>query len=444
VPRNHRISRIVVLFALAFQLLACFGETPDMADKSRILALVERMQSDEVQTRIAAEEQLEALSTSGLSEDEAITALEAAASEFPPLEYEWQSAASSLIRAAATSPTESLVPVVRSHYRDYPLSAKTDALLLLSRIRSDSSAELFVELAIEEARNPDGLSFLPSVGFTESPRDANILFPGLFQAMNQPELAWGVAELALKYFEVGEIDRGTVDAHYSHIHNLLTELLQKAKSIDDDEKGDWLWEEDYQDIRGIAGLLLDLSGYFEVEEARLNLQTALQLADPRLKFFAAQSLMSLGHDVPDSALYDIAESHEVRNWLFNYMQASNQIDRFPQEFLSQEAFAQSEMVNWLTYPTELGREPHEIAVVQSVNDEEYVYYVLKFRTGAPHWSAESGWMLGVAGPFIIDDMPSTTSYGYTFSTFAKLDDTDVDEYVGEIRSLLGEWREQDN
>jgi len=431
-----------LLFA---QLLACSAETQDVPARTSIDDVVARLQDEELEVRKAAAVDLYNMATPGLSNADAVRMLRAATREFPALEFASQSASAELVRAARASSDPALVEVVRETFPKYPARAKEEALLLLSGIDSVASTDLFVQLAIDEARSPTGVTSLPTRGFEEAPRHAERLFPALLAAMERAELRWGVAYLSLNYFEQGELAQGALDPHYGAIHEPLIDLLQRTNSLERSDN-DWLWTDEYQEVRGLAGLLLDLSRFFETEESSRALDLGVESADPRLKFFSARALMSVGHEVPDVALRDIAASSEMRNFLFEYLESTNRVDRFPKEFLSQEAFAESEMVDWLIYPTELGRAPSEIDVVRTVDatldGNDYIYYVFRFRTNPPHWAAEDGWMLGVAGPFLVSAAPSPTSYGDTFSTFAKLDDTDIDAYVDEIRSLLRDAREQ--
>jgi hypothetical protein len=437
-----RLAGLLLLFA---QLLACTMETQDVAAQASIADIVSRLHDDDPEIRKVALTDLLVAADAGLSRDDAVLALEAAAESFPPLEQEWQSASEELVRAAGMNAEPALVAAVAASFAKYPPAAKEQAFLLLSMVDSVESTDLFVQLALAEAKSPTGVSRLPTSGFEDAPRHASRLFPALLAAMERPELQWGVAYLALKYFQEAELEQGALDAEYGAIHAPLVELLQRARRLEGSDD-DWLWTDEYQEIRGLAGLLLDLGGYFETDESLRDMAMGLESADPRLKYFAARSLLSVGHDVSDAALHDIAAASETRNFLFDYLDETNRRQRFPKEFRTQEAFAESEMVDWLIYPTELGRAPHEIELLRTVESkvggDDMLYYVWKFRTHPPHWAAEDGWMVGVAGPFLARVAPSTAAYGETFSTFAKLDETDIDAYVDEIRSLVRDAREQ--
>jgi hypothetical protein len=115
----------------------------------------------------------------------------------------------------------------------------------------------------------------------------------------------------------------------------------------------------------------------------------------------------------------------------------DRLDLFPTQYATQEAFAESEMVDWLTYPTELSRVPDEIelmAVVPEAHEEgPGDTYVFRFRTLPPHWAAKKGWTAGVAGPFLRTESPTPDARGGTFSTFTSWDEHSPEEHLRLIR-----------
>ena len=117
---------------------------------------------------------------------------------------------------------------------------------------------------------------------------------------------------------------------------------------------------------------------------------------------------------------------------------------FPLAFRTQEAFAESEMVNWLIFPTELGRAPDKIeleAIVPRDTPSGAVqYYVFRFRTLPPHWAAKDGWLAGGAGPFLTKDGPTTEGGGDTFSTFTRWESKTTEEHARELTGVIGDWR----
>jgi hypothetical protein len=120
-------------------------------------------------------------------------------------------------------------------------------------------------------------------------------------------------------------------------------------------------------------------------------------------------------------------------------------DLFPNEFLNQPSLAEAAMVDWLLFPTELGRAPDEIRQLESVpletDDGLADLYVFAFRTHPPHWLSDKDWVVGVAGPFLVSDQPTFEGLGATFSRFESLSEKPLDEHVevllGTIAGMSG-------
>ena len=96
------------------------------------------------------------------------------------------------------------------------------------------------------------------------------------------------------------------------------------------------------------------------------------------------------------------------------------------------------MVHWLTFPTELAAVPDEIELMKVVEvettDGPADYYLYRFRTFAPHWAADDGWMAGIAGPFSKGQL---STYGSdTFSSFEAWDAKTPEEHMQDITDTV--------
>jgi hypothetical protein len=137
----------------------------------------------------------------------------------------------------------------------------------------------------------------------------------------------------------------------------------------------------------------------------------------------------------------------VRNLLFDHLKDKDLTELMPARYRTQAALAESNMVRWLLYPTELGRAPDQIEMkkVLSIDTESddgiLDYYLFRFRTLPPHWAAKDGWMAGVAGPFVRKESPTTDSNGGTFSDFEPWASRTPAEHMGDVQELLEGWRQ---
>jgi hypothetical protein len=112
----------------------------------------------------------------------------------------------------------------------------------------------------------------------------------------------------------------------------------------------------------------------------------------------------------------------TREMTFHLLTERNKLDLFPEEFRTLIRGAESNLANWLEFPTELGTCPDEIEHIKRVSidfDEQnnFLHYeVFKYRVKEPHWAAKGGWILGVVGPFFDDSKP----YDFPDATFSRI------------------------
>lgn len=86
--------------------------------------------------------------------------------------------------------------------------------------------------------------------------------------------------------------------------------------------------------------------------------------------------------------------------------------------IEEEDIAKSDMIRWLSYPTELGSAPDEIELLGEFIYNNNRYYTYKF---SKEGFSISGDLLGVSGGYPIDKVSSITT-GHTFSKFEKVSD----------------------
>jgi hypothetical protein len=140
--------------------------------------------------------------------------------------------------------------------------------------------------------------------------------------------------------------------------------------------------------------------YVEKRVKRL-LKLKLELMSELLEKLNAGTRLSTSDIIP------FAINPALRIALHAVLASFNVSHLMPKEFNTEERGAESYLVNWLEFPTELGRAPDEIGLMRVIvldAHEQLRYYVFKFKTSKPRWAARLGWMLGVCGPY--DDQMS--------------------------------------
>jgi len=115
----------------------------------------------------------------------------------------------------------------------------------------------------------------------------------------------------------------------------------------------------------------------------------------------------------------------TREATYRLLSDHGKTELFPKEYYSIIKAAESNLANWLEFPTELDACPDEIEHIKRVTfdfdgQNHFVHYeVFKYRVDEPHWAAKDGWCLGVVGPYFDDSDP----YDFPKSTFSRIGST---------------------
>lgn len=127
-----------------------------------------------------------------------------------------------------------------------------------------------------------------------------------------------------------------------------------------------------------------------------------------------------GQELFEKDIFAFAANIATRETTFQLLSDAGKTDLFPKEFYTIEKAAESNLANWLEFPTELDGCPDEMELVKKVtiafDNNNVLYYVFKFRINEPHWAAKDGWMLGVVGPYFDDSKP----FDFPAATFSRL------------------------
>ena len=162
------------------------------------------------------------------------------------------------------------------------------------------------------------------------------------------------------------------------------------------------------------------------------------IRNSKLKFERIESLYEK-LEKGETPTYEEIQKHssdiKTREMTFQLLVEHNKTELFPKEYYSIQKAAESNLANWLEFPTELDACPDEIEHVKRVTidfdgQNNFVHYeVFKYRVNEPHWAAKNGWILGVVGPYFDDSKP----YDHPHATFSrvgsKLETTNPDDEV---------------
>jgi len=132
-----------------------------------------------------------------------------------------------------------------------------------------------------------------------------------------------------------------------------------------------------------------------------------------------------GQNLTEKDVLPFAQNVLTRESSYQLLRDQNKTDIFPKEYNTIVKGAESNLANWLEFPTELNACPDEIEYLKRVTydfdgQNNFVHYeVFKCRVNEPHWAAKDGWFLGVVGPYFDDSKP----YDFPHATFSRINST---------------------
>ncbi len=126
-----------------------------------------------------------------------------------------------------------------------------------------------------------------------------------------------------------------------------------------------------------------------------------------------------GIQLSEEEINNAAENPETRFHFYEMLNAYDKQNLFPQEYMTYESSAESQLVYWLLHDQALGKLPDDMELVKKAthSDENGIhnYYIFKYLMNPPHRASDKGWMVGVCGPFNEEKTP----YSHAIGTFSK-------------------------
>lgn len=155
----------------------------------------------------------------------------------------------------------------------------------------------------------------------------------------------------------------------------------------------------------------DICQHFINDKIISSLKQILNLPHNNIRYHAVGTLISCNQLVPTSVISELAQDLNYAYLTYCLLKNHNLTNIFPKEFANPEYLAKSDLVYWLTYPTELGKVPDEIVFLGSVKVKREQFYVFKYKSDSDNLSDDlkNEWLIGWS-----------SDEGGTFSNFDKL------------------------
>ena len=215
-------------------------------------------------------------------------------------------------------------------------------------------------------------------------------------------------------YEKGKLYSGLLE-YRDRLSGITGEAKNKLAAYFEEELDRYLHiEKPDKDVIDSWEVAADAAKYFPGEKTGEILTATLGAGHSCISFFAVETLIALGAEIPRESILPLAADTEYANLTHELLEEHGLLSLFPQEYSSPEYLAKSDMVHWLTYPTELGKAPDEIELIGKVKyffgkDE---YYVFRYRSDSENLGDElkGKWLIGWS-----------SENGETFSNFDPLE-----------------------
>lgn len=411
--------------------------------KMSLKTILATLKSKRLSERETAIEKLEVMANKGLSLSQGKMVLRAAAEKYPLRKYSFLDTSTTLVEVAAAKPFPDYIPIILELFPQYNDGAKTQSLYMLSIMPEREAAEAYLKL-LDSFAQKGGIPYLILGDVEQTSRHVEVFFPALLNFTRLPKFRYSIYLLLLSFLQKGLLQQEQIHSHLKSLYSAYAKCEEKLMAQQQSSGIAWMWRARYSTLRADAALYLDLLGYLSGKETIQFLRNALKYSDPRLKYFAVVSLLRLGQPVAAKHITEVAASAEIRGHFFNELGKMGKNHLFPKKFKNQKALAETNMVSWLTYPTELGRVPDEIELMNIIStkledsSEIADYYIYRFRNFKPGAFGKKGWLAGISGPYLLNTGLSVDSATDTFSCFESWDSKLPEEHLGDVIQLVGD------
>ncbi len=178
-------------------------------------------------------------------------------------------------------------------------------------------------------------------------------------------------------------------------------------------------------------IMVDVARMYNDSKILKYVERSLDIDDIEINLFSVCTLIYNNVQVPDAYINELAKENRTCKRFYKILRNMNRLYRFPEEYLTKEHLAMSDMVNWLMHPAELANVPDTIEFVKSfeMNDEEF--FVFKFTSNIEKFK-DKGQMIGISGGYKKNSEPTIDNSGYTFSDFDKFEEDKIMELSQKI------------
>lgn len=409
-------------------LLEYGNEVQAVFDMDKAKEIITRLHETPPEKWVSVVHQLDKLSAEELTPEQGIYLLREAATFGEAGIYWFHDASNRLVWRCVKKPYPEYIPVVVDVFPKLSAAGRMAALIILRDLNSPESAQALVDVIQRFGRTLE-MDVGSLAGLEEKPLVVRVLFPALLEYLDMNKLGPKIQVVLNSAIDKGTLKVSTLEASSNLILRMFKERLESLGVRQADK--DFMRGEHYAVVRFEFEQWLKTVRFLKGHRMTEAYRAVLDQHDEYLRCQAALGLMAEGEEVSQPIVNGIAANLEARNTLYLGLKHLGKEDLFPEEYEDQDSFAESEMVRWLAFGTEMGRAPDEIEIEAVFADEGWEVYLFRFRILGNHWAAEKGWMAGIAGPYRENELKAEPPGG-TFSKFEPWDSRTPEEHLEDM------------
>lgn len=187
----------------------------------------------------------------------------------------------------------------------------------------------------------------------------------------------------------------------------------------------------------VIAILTGLALLYRYYYIRRKLQKLVTIKHKALKPLILR--LANKEDIRKEEILLIVKDPSLRLIVCQLLRGYKREDLFPSSYLTREKGAESFLVTWLEFPTELGASPSEIVFDSLITIHEknaLDYYAFRYRILPPHWASQYNWMWGVSGPFDSESEPYEAPTR-VYSRFKQTSSITAEDEVAWVHTHIG-------
>ena len=164
----------------------------------------------------------------------------------------------------------------------------------------------------------------------------------------------------------------------------------------------------------------------------------VKISDNSLVFLIKALLVNNLMNIKSSWWDKLYNSKQGYYTLARMLTGIGQENIIPKNYINTEKLSEAVMIDWLSYPTELGKAPDSITLIGTIEKEDLIFYIYKFTSDK---FKDRGEMLGVSGSFVKNSI-TTSEAGFVFSKFETIKDDYKKQAEDIIELIANHWKDK--